>query len=321
MKRIHSSQSSKVDSASQRPLDLGNNIFLFSPSVSHQGEAAPSVQRNGAPSPPSLVIICTWLGGATTRRISKYVAGYQARWPSTSVLLIRTVIPDMAVRSFATLRARLQPARDAIASILTPTSGEANRRRDVLLHFFSNGGGNMATQLLKSTVPSALRDRLGLVVLDCCPGDASFGKTYGAALLSLPPSLSPPLRWVGTAMTYCLVSAVQALQDAGLMSSVRELRAELNSASLLGDDVRRLYLFSAGDGMVGVDDVVSHARQASGRIGAHKVGAVLFRTAPHCALVLEDADRYWGAVVDAWEGRRELPPVPEETEAEIRAKL
>ncbi|TLD33309.1 hypothetical protein PspLS_00340 [Pyricularia sp. CBS 133598] len=311
--------SSKVDRAGERSLDLGNNIFLFGPSVSQQGEAATSVQAHGTP--PKIVIICTWLGGATTRRVTKYVAGYQARWPSTSVLLIRTVFPDLAVRSFATLRARLQPARDAISSILTPESAGEGGRKDVLLHLFSNGGSNIATQLLTSTVPSALRDQLGLIVFDCCPGNASFDKAYHAALLSLPPSLSPPLRWVGTATTYCLVSVVQGLQDAGLMNSVRELRAELNSASLIGEGVRRLYLFSAEDRMVDVEDVVSHAREAQGRIGKEKVGAVLFRTAPHCALIVEDADRYWGAKVNAWEGKGELPLVPEGTEAEIRAKL
>ncbi|KAI6263626.1 hypothetical protein MCOR19_000262 [Pyricularia oryzae] len=247
----------------------------------------------------------------------------QACWPSTLVLLIRTVFPDLALRSFVTLRARLQRARDAdaIASILTPASAAEGWRKEVLLHFFSHGGSKIAIQLLTSTIPSVLRNRLGFVVFDSCPGDASFDKAYRTALVSLPPSLSPSLRRVGTASTYCLVLAVQALQNAELMSSVRELRAELNSASLIGEDVRRLYLFSAGDVMVGVDDVVSHAREAQSRIGEDKVGAVLFQTAPHCALIVEDADRYWGAIVDAWEGNGKLPPVPEGTEAEIRARL
>jgi hypothetical protein len=240
------------------------------------------------------------------------------------VLLIRTVFPDLTVRSFATLRARLQPARDAIASILAPLSAgedDGRTRRDVLLHLFSNGGSSMAAQLLASTLPSALRDRLGLVVFDCCPGDASFAKAYGAALLSLPPSLSPPLRWLGTATTYCCVSAIQILQDARLMSSVRELRAELNNPALLGKDARRLYLFSAGDAMVSVDDVVSHVREAQSNFGGDKIGAMLFRTASHCALIVEDADRYWTAIADAWDGREKLPPLPEGSEAEIRAKL
>lgn len=105
-----------------------------------------------------------------------------------------------------------------------------------------------------------------------------------------------------------------------LISSVRELRAELNSPAFFGHDARRLYLFSAGDAMVSVDNVVSHAREARSSFGGNKVGAVLFRSAPHCALIPKNAHRYWAAIADAWEGRGELPAVPKGTKAEIRAK-
>lgn len=198
----------EVDTTGEKPLELGNDTFLFRGKT----PTSPLVQHHGpSPPPPALVVLCTWLGGATTRRVHKYVAGYWARWPSTAVLLIRTLFPDLAVRSFASLRARLQPARDAIDSVLAPLLTDKDRKEDVLLHVFSNGGSSMATQLLNSSLPSALRDRLGLVVFDCCPGGASFIKAYGAALLSLPPSLSPPLRWLGTAATYFCASAIQAL--------------------------------------------------------------------------------------------------------------
>ncbi|KLU81864.1 hypothetical protein MAPG_00945 [Magnaporthiopsis poae ATCC 64411] len=157
--------------------------------------------------------------------------------------------------------ARPPPAsRNAIASVLSSSlsAADQDRKNDVLLHVFSNDGSNMATWLLNSSLLSALRDRLDLVVFDCCPGDASLAKAYGAALLFLPPSLSPPVRWFGMAAAYCCVLVIS------------------------------------------VDDVVSHAHEAQSNFGRDKVGAVLFRSVPHCAPIIKGAHQYWAAIVEAY---------------------
>ena len=64
--------------------------------------------------PPLLIILYTYLSGATAPRIAKYVTGYQKEYPSATIVLIRTTFANLAAQSFATIRARLQLMRDVM---------------------------------------------------------------------------------------------------------------------------------------------------------------------------------------------------------------
>ena len=278
---------------------LGNNIFLIEP-ADHA-----STTRSDSGGGPSLIILCTWLGGATTRRIAKYVEGYQAAFPGATLILIRTVLADITTRSFAAVRSRLQPARDAIIQAL-----QSETPQDLLLHAFSHGGCNTAIQLARSLsdvdadAGVLFRDRLRLVVFDCCPGDTSFDKAFRAATVSLPPALSSaplPLRALSTAAVFTVTTAMTALQRVGLMAGVDDMRRDLNDPALFGLRARRLYLFSSADTMVDPANVRSHAQLAREETG-YKVGLVAFREAAHCTLLTEDAPKYWRAIRDCWAG-------------------
>ena len=61
---------------------------------------------------PKLIILTTWLGGSTSARIAVYCRGYQTIYPSTPILLIRTVLADITTKSFAVVQRQLEPARD-----------------------------------------------------------------------------------------------------------------------------------------------------------------------------------------------------------------
>lgn len=285
------------------PLDLGNNIFLHRPAP-----APVSPSDNPAPA-PTLVILCTWLGGASSPRISKYVAGYRARYPHAYILLLRTVFVDLALRSFTALRARLRPAHVAIVDILQRAGTFG--RRDVLLHVFSHGGCNTALQLMAdpdnngggsgvaTTAAALVRARIGLVVFDSCPGDASFAHAYQAALISLPAS-RPLIRALGAPLVGGTVAVIHVLQSAGAMHSVHELRRDLLNPAVFGPAPARLYLYSRGDAVVAAADVLAHANETRRRVRC-RVGTVGFESADHCALVLEDKEKYWKAVREAWE--------------------
>ncbi|KAK7966249.1 DNA repair protein rhp57 [Apiospora aurea] len=304
----------------EEPIDLGNNVFLYQPATiisPHDANtsALPAAEADleTPPPPPRLIILCTWLGGVTTPRVNKYVAGYQALYPTAHLLLIRTVFLDISVRTFATLRAHLQPVRDAISRImeqhpngdgLNSGGGGADGADGILLHIFSHGGCNCALQLAWSmgSSPSSqlFCDNLRLVVFDCCPGGASFGKAYNAAIVSLPQTTRfLGVRSLGAPLVYAAVAAVHGLQSAGLMRSVRELRRELNDPVAFRARAGRLHLYSRADEMVAAEDVLAHAREAEAGLGC-AVGTVGFEEAAHCALVREDAQRYWGAVKDGW---------------------
>lgn len=168
-----------------QPIVLGPNILLFLPPQQSAPDSAASQQ-------PSVIILCTWLGGATERRVRKYNTGYRALYQYATILVIRTVLMDLTIRSFAAIRSRLAPAREAISSILQGAQNEDGPRKTALLHMFSHRGCNTAIQLMASMSSeerASLHECLRLVVFDCCPGDASFGKAYEAGLLSLPPQM------------------------------------------------------------------------------------------------------------------------------------
>ncbi|ETS73438.1 hypothetical protein PFICI_15043 [Pestalotiopsis fici W106-1] len=295
------------------PLDLGNNIFLYRPA---SASVSPLNDREEDITPaPTLVIICTWLGGASTPRVHKYVAGYRARYPQTYILLLRTVFADLAFRSFTALRARLRPARAAIVDILQKTAASSSGR-DVLLHVFSHGGCNTALQLMASDPDddeddsdattgaiALVRARLGLVVFDSCPGDASFAHAYQAALISLPAN-RPLVRALGAPLVGGTVAVIHALQSAGAMRSVHDLRRDLLNPAAFGPAPARLYLYSRGDAVVAAADVLAHADETRRGLGC-RVGIVGFEKAEHCALILEDKEKYWKAVQEAWEAWEE----------------
>lgn len=298
------------------PLDLGSNVFLHKPHPSREEAQIPQGQDKTRAAPPALVILCTWQGGATTRRIAKYVSGYQQLYPTASILVIRTELADMVYRTLSTIRARLKPARDVVTGTLVqpiqgagPSNNNKNNNPSVLLHMFSHGGCNIAIQLVAS-LPRETRalfdERLRLVVADCCPGDGTFEETYRAGLLSLPPEM--PFRPLGRAGLYGTVSVVYALHRAGMMKSVPDLREDLNDPRVFSRRARRLYLLSDGDAMILAKDVALHARSAEK--SGYKVSLVRFNHAVHCSLVLEDPAKYWGAIRDSWAEGTTTPPLP-----------
>jgi hypothetical protein len=293
---------------SDQPISLGNNIFLFAPCDNVEAPDA-IVDRKPDIPPPKLVILCTWLGGATTSRVTKYTTGYRNIYPNAHILLVRTDFLDLAARSFETVRSRLAPARNAIQNLVQSSQQasdtENNKNNGILLHIFSHGGCNTALQLaisMSKTDPSEnlLQTHLHQIIFDCCPGDASFQKAYNAAMLSVPHNISSLVRAISTIAVYSSVAMITGLQNLGLMSSVREMRLQLNDPAIFGLRGKILYLFSLADRMVSDTDVKSHAELA--REKGYRVEMGGFSEAAHCALVMEDADKYWGCIQACWKG-------------------
>ena len=178
----------------------------------------------------------------------------------------------------------------------SPSRG--NSDDSVLLHIFSHGGCNTALQLLISMQQDDTPLPLKRVILDCCPGDETFQKAYDAAAVSLP--AFQPVQMIGKAVLYPAIGAITGLQHFGVVSSVKDLRHQLNDSTLLGPQVRRLCLYSGADRMVNFEDVQSHMEAA--RELKYQVGSVMFKNAQHCALIMEDDEKYWAAIERFWRG-------------------
>lgn len=289
---------SMASTAAQPDLELvspiGDGLYLYEP---------PSAAPAGPD--PALIIMNTWLGGATNRRLNKYIEGYHKRFPNSALLLLTTKLVDITVLPFSALHARLQPAREAIRQI----AERHEVTRSVLLHVFSHGGSNTALQLMHSFRKDSdsdfdLSDRLYGIVFDCCPGDGDFGRAYKAATESLPSAWLP--NTVGKILLVPFVGGVMFLQSLGLKSTLTDLRQELNSPEMFGTAPRRLYLYAEGDQVVQWQDVESHLEKAK-TISDHPVTGIRFSDGAHCAIIRSHPEQYWRAIEDFWHAKDSQP--------------
>lgn len=280
-----------LDALSFRPIDPHSpNVLLYRSQPQRSPQPSPS-QRKGT---VEVVILATWLGGASASRIAVYCRGYQAAYPTASILLIRTVLSDITVKTFAAVQGQLKPACDFLRS--TFPSENPTAEGGALLHMFSHGGCNTALQLSRvlrgNNHETSFPIPLHGVILDCCPGSSGFIKAYSGAVYSLPETRIPGLNILGRADLLPVIGTVSLLQSWGLISSVEDLRRELNDTNTFGP-VPRLYLHSKGDRLVAAEDVASHAAEIGMRV---PVMREVWEVAEHVALPLEDAERYWKAI-------------------------
>lgn len=268
---------------------VGEGVYLYEPSNS-------TTKKDD----PSLIVLCTWLGGATNRRINKYIQGYHMLYPNSALMVITTVVADITILPFAALHARLQPARDIIQKF-----AQQHSKPSMLLHLFSHGGGNTAIQLMQSlhSETSAkrndidIRDHLRGIILDCCPGDAAFQRSFHAAAESLPNN--GLAKGIGKALLVPFIGTIMGLQAIGAMRSIQHLRAELNDPNIFGSTARRLYLYSKADAVVRWEDVESHLEDAQSVHNYTATGTV-FSESAHCSIIRDHAEHYWKTIERFW---------------------
>jgi DNA repair protein RAD57 len=295
--------------ASQNPLralsfapikpHINPNVLLYTPAAS-PGQDAPS-----GPASPKVIILTTWMGGATPARIAVYCRAYQRLYPFTPILIIRTQMQDYSLvnRWQSRVQARLSPAHDYLASLFATSQSSSgasggSRQHGALLHCFSNGGCFTAVQLGKMLRRSSRgKDALHLpipfvgVVFDSCPGGLSFENIYDAISFQLPQS--QPAYSIGRMILWPYVRAYVAYQKAGIVTSPDDVMRDLNDVSLFGS-TPRLYLYARNDTVIAPSDIAAHADGAA-ELGLD-VKREVYEDAIHCALPLVDANRYWNAI-------------------------
>jgi hypothetical protein len=267
------------------------NTLLYAPEPKTQPQQSSPQDKDAV----KVIILATWLGGASAVRIAVYCRGYQAAYPTASILLLRTILSDITVKTFAAVQAQLEPARKFLLSAFPPEIPQTEGG-GALLHMFSNGGCNTALQLsrlLRGNNPNTpFRIPLTGVILDSCPGATNFAKAYSGAVYSLPAVPIPGVNLLGRAFLFPVIGTIFLLQVSGVLSSAEDLGRELNDLNTFGP-VPRLYLHSKGDRLVAAEDVAAHAAEIAARV---PVVREMWEVAEHVALPLEDSGRYWSAV-------------------------
>lgn len=292
--------------------DLGDDVWLYEPQDSCEGNENISPvrrTRNVGSEPPALIILCTWLGGATPKRIEKYTQGYHRLWPSSRILLIRTTLSEYLVQSTTSLHRKLRPAQREIRRLVLKVQRQdelPSRPEDgeIILHVFSQGGSNIATQLLEST--NAILATLGRrgplplrqIVFDSCPGDPGVYSSFLAAARSLPDMSI--LRPFGGVAVFVLAAGLVGMEATGLKAPLaKTMRSQLNDPEIFSPRAARLYLTSKADKIVDSRDVEEHRNQAAAK--GFTTDILQFQKAAHCSLVLENDAVYWDAISSGWE--------------------
>jgi hypothetical protein len=266
--------------------------------ISYHRQPSEGLQPKKNGSGPSLIVLCTWMS-ANRKHISKYTAQYRQKYPSTELLVIESSIADIVYRTNKSQRHRIRLARDILTSHLTATNNN-QRKPQVLLHVFSNGGAQAAVQLATSLAPETRPQAFSAIIFDSCPGEATYQRSHQAMSHSLPKSL--PARVFGPLLihlTLCLFYL--AIFVCRFESVLTRSRKCLNDPEMFGTTVPRVYVFSKADELVPWRDVESHAEDA-GRKGYGEVRRVLFEDSAHCAHAMAHKEEYWGAVEGVVEG-------------------
>ena len=292
------------------------------------------------PIPGHLIIICTWLGAAS-KHIAKYTGLYQSTAPGARILLIESNVPILT-SSYAHQRDVIKPAVLVVLETLAESNyqpalsdaksisnghlpeGSASRmlatrtQPKVLLHTFSNGGTNTATQVLL-VLNSNLHSPLPLagLVCDSCPANGTYWKSYDAMVMSLPKDFTS--RLLGTPVCHCILILLYTWIACG-----NENPASLNRRTMLDSEIvapgwersdkdrepsgakakskgRVCYFYSKADRMCHWEEVKEHAETAKAM--GWSVKEMVFEGSGHCAHFPKDEDKYAKAVKSLWQGR------------------
>lgn len=264
------------------------------------------------PNDPGLIIICSW-AFALPKHISTYLRGYEERYPASQILLIQCDTSNLLWRPDAWQKAMYEPAISEIKTYLSAQPSDAPR---VLLHVISNGGSYTAVQLSQFYTESQPQNRTPLLlpltamILDSCPSPPRFYLGIRAFATALPKDAFS--RVVGPGVIFAALGSAVVLHVLGVSEltvakAYRELNAERGAFVVAG--VRRTYVFSRSDEMIGVEDILAHVEEARGLLedGEKGNGERLVRTeefvgSKHANHVSVDKERYWRIVRETWEG-------------------
>ena len=280
---------------------LSPSVYLYEPPKTRDAPVAHTrVTHVTSSSAPKLIILVTWMS-ANPLHISKYVLGYQSRYPSSRILLIGSSIPDLFYRSTQTQRLRITPAVSAIISLSTAIT---NADPEILLHVFSNGGSHQTRNLcLAYSETTSHPFPPHVTIFDSCPGRATFQRSVLALSASLPSV--QPLRLLLLLLIYVVISVYWIIFiPLGIPDPVERIRRALNDEVMMQNERSRCYIYSEADLMVGWDDVEAHARDAAAK--GLVVRTAKFHESGHCAHVrVGGGDRYWAIIAKMWRGAEE----------------
>jgi hypothetical protein len=248
-----------------------------------------------------LVVLCTWLG-AMPKHINKYILSHRSIAPNSRILLIESNV-GVITSTYPAQRKAIRPAAVAVRAVIDECDDGNAKPPRILIHTFSNGGTNSATQLLLELGEERGKPLPVMgIMCDSGPAKGEYWKSYNSMLLSMPKGLA---KTVGPLIVHFICVVLFTSIAAGRYEKPEEMwrRTLLDEQCVLGTTGRQgriCYMFSKADQHVEWQDIVDHAELA--RSKGWEVAEVEFQDSAHCNHFSKDADRYFNTMRRLWNG-------------------
>jgi len=254
------------------------------------------------PATGELIILCSWLGAAK-KHVSKYISGYLTLAPRAKILLIESSVLILT-SAYPTQWKAIQPSVSAVRAVLeeceygTPSS---KVKPKIILHTFSNGGTNSATQLL-IVLNRALKRPIPLhgILCDSGPAAGGYWKSYNAMVLSLPKGVLTRQVIGPLVIQFILIVLYASILIGRYEAPETTIRRTLLDEKFV-DNKRIAYVFSTADKMVDWTDIVGHGDEAEEK--GMQVKQIMYEDTPHCNHFSKHGDEYLEVMDRVWNGK------------------
>lgn len=243
---------------------------------------------------PQTILFLSW-GDAKSRHIEKYTSLFSELYPEAKIILVETGVADFFWRPEQTQRKLVEP----VVKILGESADDT-----LLVHVMSNAGSTRWAKINKLYFQSTGRTLSSAVtVLDSAPGRAHFKQTWASLRQSLPRAPLPRM------VLGFVLGTVLCIMHLGMLvlpgpDVYDSMRAQMNDTTAAVKGIRRCYIYSENDEIIGWEDVEEHAKDAQRK--GWSVEQVKFQGSTHVGHLKQDPEMYRQAIVRTWVGSSKL---------------
>ncbi|KAK0633833.1 hypothetical protein B0T14DRAFT_83141 [Immersiella caudata] len=251
--------------------------------------------------PPKLIIFAAWTG-AQDQHIAKYVTKYQALYPTSVILLLKSP-PLILIRTPREIPKAIEPAVPVVKSIFPDSSSSDSANPSLLIHLLSNGGSSSIAGLYTVFAAASPTGNAQLPahikIIDSAPSSITLWPSIEFSKAFVPKSL----HLIAMPALFLLSAFYTTTITFGLLTDWLKVWGEThNDEEKNGAEVRRLYVYSEEDKLVSWQGVEAHAKGAAER--GFEVRMEKFVGTGHVSHARGEMERkYWEMVREFWEGK------------------
>ncbi|KAM0745195.1 hypothetical protein ACQRIT_000579 [Beauveria bassiana] len=262
--------------------------------TSSDGISESQTSRDPKTASPGMILFLSW-ANANDRHIERYTKLYNEIYPDSSIVLVESDMVAFFCRSVQTQQKLVEP----VVKMLREAADDT-----LHVHIMSNAGAKQWVAINEMLFQSEGRSLSELsTIIDSAPGRSGVKKTWEAISPALPRAVLPK-----TILSFVLGIALRVLYSTKFFGPgfdpLETIRKQLNEHVPVVAGPRRCYIYSETDLLVGEDDVVDHAEEATQK--GWSVELVRFEGSPHVGHLKQDPKRYREAIERTWLGRSKL---------------